>query len=211
VDDKLAVPLALASLAGFAIQQAVQILDPCIMAFVAWCKSRRTSKDLPGGMTDADFKKAVIAALSFGMGALVTYFSHIRLLVLLGEKYGGAVDFVVTALVVGAGTQAANSLQKFAEYAKDAMKPKPAVTVTVTPASAALAPGATIQFRAVVTNTENREVLWEVLHGEGGTIDQTGRYTAPATPGAYAICVTSRADPTKSAIAGVTVAKPAGV
>ena len=208
---QLATPLAIVSLTGFAIQQAIQILDPFIMAFVAWYKNYRTSKSLPGGMTDAEFKKAVIAALSFGMGAIVTSTTGIRLLVLLGTAYGGWMDFIVTALVVGAGTEAANTIVKFTTYAKDSIKPKPPVSVVMNQPALTLPPGATFQFRVVMANTENRAVTWEVLHGPaGGTIDQTGLYTASTAPGTYTVCATSQADPTKSAVATVTVAKPPG-
>ncbi len=65
------------------------------------------------------------------------------------------------------------------------------VTVEVVPPNAQLKPGEQLQFSAVVTGTANTAVSWEVLTAGGGTIDQTGLYTAPLTVGTYDIQSTS--------------------
>src|SRR5215213_3512202 len=62
--------VAIVFIIGFAIQQALQILDPFVMAAILFYKNSRPNKDLPGGMSDSDFKKAVMALLSFCFGAI---------------------------------------------------------------------------------------------------------------------------------------------
>ena len=61
----------------------------------------------------------------------------------------------------------------------------PQIVVKITPASAQLHPGQTVQFKATVTGTTNQNVVWQVNSTPGGnatvgTISSTGLYTAPA-------------------------------
>lgn len=80
------------------------------------------------------------------------------------------------------------------------------VVVTVSPPAPVLAPLAQRTFAATVTGTANVTVAWTVAEGDaGGTVTSGGAYTAPAATGKYHVVVTSVADPTKSAIATVTV------
>ena len=81
----------------------------------------------------------------------------------------------------------------------------PAVSVSVSPASANIATGASQQFTATVTGTTNTAVTWSAT---GGTISANGMYTAPSTAGTYSVRATSVADSTKSAAATVTVTAP---
>jgi hypothetical protein len=65
--------------------------------------------------------------------------------------------------------------------------PSAAVTVSVGPKTVSLAPGGTQKFTATITDPDNAGVTWSVAGtsctGAGcGTIDETGLYTAPATP-----------------------------
>ena len=82
------------------------------------------------------------------------------------------------------------------------------VTVVVTPSTITLAQGATQQFTAMVSGTQNTAVTWSV---NGGTLaSSTGTpvtYTAPNTPGTYSATATSVADPTQSATATITVSE----
>jgi acyl-coenzyme A thioesterase PaaI-like protein len=79
-------------------------------------------------------------------------------------------------------------------------------TVAVSPATAALASGATQAFTATVIATGDTNFTWSVQEGAaGGTIDATGLYTAPGTPGVFHVLATSVADPTQVGIAVVTV------
>ena len=83
------------------------------------------------------------------------------------------------------------------------------VTISVSPVSTTLAPGAIQQFAATVTGTTNTSVTWNIQEGSaGGTITSGGLYTAPSTPGTYHVVVTSQAENTKSATAVVTVTTP---
>lgn len=78
----------------------------------------------------------------------------------------------------------------------------PAVSVSVAPASANIATGATQQFTATVSGSANTAVTWSAT---GGTISASGVYTAPSTAATYTVKATSVADPSKSASATVTV------
>jgi hypothetical protein len=51
-------------------------------------------------------------------------------------------------------------------------------------------------------------VTWSVATAGGGSVSASGLYTAPATAGTYQLRATSSADPTKQAIAVVTVSAP---
>jgi hypothetical protein len=90
------------------------------------------------------------------------------------------------------------------------------VTLTVTPSSANIRAGATFTFTATVTGSSNSDVTWAVNSSAGGsstlgTIDSTGKYTAPATlpsPNTVTVSATSAADPTKSDSSAVTLLNP---
>src|SRR5207248_705930 len=82
------------------------------------------------------------------------------------------------------------------------------VTVSVSPASANIAPGATQQFTATVQGTTNTAVTWSVDSVQGGsstagTISTNGLYTAPSASGTHTVTATSQADTTKSSSATV--------
>ena len=91
------------------------------------------------------------------------------------------------------------------------------VAVSVAPAYAFLAPGASQQFTVGVSGTPDAAVTWTVtsaVAGQGcsgaacGTINSSGLYTAPASapsPNAIAIVATSQADSSKSAAASAAV------
>ncbi|HTL97734.1 MAG TPA: hypothetical protein VL181_02915 [Holophagaceae bacterium] len=84
-----------------------------------------------------------------------------------------------------------------------------AVTVNVQTAQVSIAPAAVTltastqqKFSAIVGGAVNTGVTWSVT---GGAVNGTGTYTAPATPGDYAVVATSSADPSKSVLAAVHV------
>ena len=86
-----------------------------------------------------------------------------------------------------------------------------AVSVTVSPSTANIAPNMTAQFTASVQNNSDQSVVWSVDGTIGGsatagTISTAGLYTAPGTTGQHTVTATSNADNTKSANAIVTVA-----
>ncbi len=81
-----------------------------------------------------------------------------------------------------------------------------AVSIAVSPAQISLAPGASWQFQAVVTNASLAGVTWSVAEGgAGGTIDQRGLYTAPKTSGSDTVIATSVAAAGVSGSASVTI------
>lgn len=84
--------------------------------------------------------------------------------------------------------------------------PPPPVTVAVNPATAATNSCQSLTFSATVTGSSNTAVTWTVQEGAaGGAVTAAGVYTAPANAGVYHVVGTSQADPTKSAVATVTV------
>ena len=76
---------------------------------------------------------------------------------------------------------------------------QPPIQVTLSPTAATLQPGQTQQF------TANTAVTWTAT---GGTISTTGLFTAGAAAGSFSVKATSTADPTKFAIASITVQQP---
>jgi uncharacterized protein YjdB len=84
--------------------------------------------------------------------------------------------------------------------------PTTEVTVSIQPAALTLLIGRSETFRATVTGTDNKSVIWSIQEREGaGSITDAGRYTAPIRPGIYHIVATSKANTAKKAVATVTV------
>ncbi len=89
-----------------------------------------------------------------------------------------------------------------------ALAPPIGVNVSINPTTATVLTGAIAQFTASVTGSTNTSVNWTATGG--GTVTDTGLFTAPATPGTSIVKATSVADPTKSAEAIVTVRTDGG-
>ncbi|HUE42785.1 MAG TPA: aryl-sulfate sulfotransferase [Candidatus Sulfotelmatobacter sp.] len=88
------------------------------------------------------------------------------------------------------------------------------ISVTVSPATATVTSGGTVQFTATVTgDSSNAGVTWSVSSASptSGTIDATGKFTAASVTKATTATVvaTSKTDTTKSASATVTINPPA--
>lgn len=96
------------------------------------------------------------------------------------------------------------------------LNPPAPVTIAISPTVITVAPAATQQFNATVSNSSNTAVTWQVNGVTGGnstagTISATGLYTAPASipnPANVTVTAISQADTSKSALAQVTVASP---
>ncbi len=86
-----------------------------------------------------------------------------------------------------------------------------AVAVAVEPASAQVAPGGSAEFAATVTGAADTSVVWDVIETGGGSVDTTGLYTAPLTTGVFHVRATSRAAPSVSGQAEVTIVPPVAV
>jgi Tol biopolymer transport system component len=80
-----------------------------------------------------------------------------------------------------------------------------AVTVAVSPNQAWLQVGTTRQFTARVGGSDDARVIWSVQEQNGGTIDQTGLYTAPPGEGIFHVVAVNEADSTAEGVATVTV------
>ena len=93
------------------------------------------------------------------------------------------------------------------------------VSVTISPLSATVGAGGMQQFTAVVQNTSNTAMTWQVNGVTGGnatvgTIFSSGLYTAPAavqSTTTVTVTAVSQADPTKSASASVTITAVIGM
>jgi hypothetical protein len=87
--------------------------------------------------------------------------------------------------------------------------PPAQISVSISPSSATVSPGAQQQFAALVVGTSNTAVSWKVTGGAAnGTISTAGLYTAPATvpnPALVTVTATSQADSSKIGSATVTV------
>jgi len=94
----------------------------------------------------------------------------------------------------------------------------PPISVTISPLTVTLQPGASQQFTATVTPSANSAVTW-TINGKAsdptnGTLTSGGLYTAPATfPGTNTVTIAavSQADPQRSAQATVTLVQPIAV
>ena len=87
----------------------------------------------------------------------------------------------------------------------------PPVRISVTPGIVSLPAGGTQQFTATVANASNTGVTWTLNSAGAGSISATGLYAAPATLNGQTVSVlaTSKADPTQSAAATLTLGVPA--
>jgi sec-independent protein translocase protein TatA len=99
---------------------------------------------------------------------------------------------------------------------KDAIRggiEKPTVSVRLSPSSATVPLNGTLQFTATVVGGASTEVSWGVNGMSGGdamlgTISSSGLYAAPSLmppSSSVSVTATSRADPTASAAAAVTI------
>jgi hypothetical protein len=97
--------------------------------------------------------------------------------------------------------------------------PPPSISVAVSPSTANVRVGNSASFSATVSGTTNTAVSWSVNDTPGGssllgTIDSSGKYTAPATlpsPNILTVKATSSADTSKSSTSSVTLMNPTPV
>lgn len=208
VPSQLGEATALVSIVGFAIQQALQMLDSFVSALIDWLKAKEPAGNLPGHLTDVDFKKSVMALLSFFVGlGTVLALPALQLLQYVGIKDSGLrtriLDILISALVFGAGTEGANTALKYFGYVKDARK-KPVIVLDVVPKTVTVSKGGTVQFLVSAKDGGESSAEWRILTG-GGNISPAGLYTAPETAGTYQVAAVSTVDLSAVAIATVTV------
>lgn len=91
--------------AGFAVQQLLELLDPVLDKLIA-----------------KDWKKIVLGLVALSIGLLLAIETPISVLRSLELKVDVWIDRGVTALVLSAGTQGFNSIQKYLGAAKEGKK-----------------------------------------------------------------------------------------
>ena len=78
-------------------------------------------------------------------------------------------------------------------------------TSAIDPAHARVAPGAGIDFTVRMKGLTNGAMRWSIREPDGGTITETGHYTAPGRAGTFHLKATSVEDPSLTAQATVNV------
>jgi hypothetical protein len=104
-------------------------------------------------------------------------------------------SFTVTATSMADNTKSASAAITVAQAPGT-------IAVKVSPASVNVQTGGTQQFSDTVTGTSDTAVTWTA---NGGSVNSSGLYTAPATTGSFTVTATSAADNSKSASAAITV------
>src|SRR5262245_62909674 len=107
---------ALVSLVSFALQQFLQLIDPLfsrISGLHEDADKKTTAADA------ANNKKAVMGVFSVAIGLILV--SLVDDLKVLTSNYH-VLNTIVSAFVVGAGTEASNTVQKLLSYTKDKIK-----------------------------------------------------------------------------------------
>jgi hypothetical protein len=119
-------------------------------------------------------------------------------------KLSGFYAFMIS---VSDNSRTAQGLQRLAITVNRPSTTVQSVQVAISPASFTLAPGASHQFVAEVSNASNPDVTWSA---SAGTITATGLFTAANVnaPAIVQLIATSQADPDKRAIASVIVSAP---
>lgn len=80
-------------------------------------------------------------------------------------------------------------------------------SITITPSSVTVYTGGVQQFAVTVVGISNTAVTWTIREGAtGGTIDASGKYTAPMAPGTYHVVAQSQANVSLSTSATIIVA-----
>ena len=184
VEMSVSSTLAEISLVGFAIQQTLQILDPFIEMI-----AKKTI-----------WKKAIMGSGAFVLGLVVVYGCDLDLLRFVGVAHNTFTS-IVSAGVFSAGTEGANTVQKYFGYVKEA-KAAFQVAVSILPSTLSLRVGNSAQFIAAVTGG-NAEVEWSVADSTLGAVTQTGLFTASAEGTCY-VFARNKANP---AIVGTAIVK----
>jgi len=209
--------VALVFIGGFAIQQFLQLIDFLIEVLINRIIDQNGNI---WGVSPTVFKKSLMIGLASGLGILAAVLGNIRILSLafppcvgtdcpkvdpdLVLKAHESLDFVISGLVIGSGTEAVNTLMKFLGYIKESQKAS-IIEISINPPSVSIVKGETVDFIAIVRNGNSSEVGWSVVQGNGGTIDESGKYSAPNVKGTFQIRAISKEDNTKIAVSIVTV------
>ena len=104
------------SIVSFAIQQLLQLLDPLVSLIPGLHEDQKTAEA-------ANWKKALMGLLAVLCGVIaVQLVDGLRVLTSAGVTNHPNLDILVSSLVVGAGTEASNTVQKILSYGKNKVK-----------------------------------------------------------------------------------------
>jgi hypothetical protein len=192
---------------GFAIQQIIQILDGVTSYFANQWLKRSTNPN----ETYADYKKIICTWISNILGGLVSLgmFGHVPIIgnnLISGETTRNIVNCLLLGLMLGTGTDGANSLLKYLGYAKDAAKSVSSVTVQLPVSSVSVSPGANVSLFGSAQNSADPSIKWQMLNPTAGSSLEGSVYTAPTNAGTYYLMATANSDPMATAILTVSVA-----
>jgi hypothetical protein len=191
--------MALLTVAGFAVQRILELLDPLFY----WLS--KIVLRMKADLDEKTVKSWLMNTVAILLGWLIASIDDHQLPLFNSTLLSD----LVLALAISVGTNAANSLLKYGEHAKEARKieVQPLPEIKITPASTTVSKLSSLSFLASVTGTDNKNVEWRILEtSDGGTIDsKTGVYTAPNKEGIYHVAAVSEANPEAMATATVTV------
>ena len=202
--------LAVISISGFAVQRSLDVLDFAVVFLAFWIKKLLDNfPRLSGGdVAELDVKKWLTALIGFGVGLLIMSFTKIKIVSALNDQWQ-TIDLFVGALAISGGSEGFNSVLKFANSAKEARKieVRPLPEVKVTPATATVKTGASIQILASVAGTDNKAVTWKLLEQvAGASVDpNTGVFTAPGSTGTFHVTAISQDNSDALAVATIMV------
>ncbi len=194
-ESNYASALALVSLGGFALQQGLQIVDPLVTI---------VSRLLPGNLDETAKKRFSMGLLSLAFGLIISFIGNIKVFSLIGVSISGPMDVLLSALVLSAGTEGANSFQKYVNYVKEARKPQQ-IELTIVPASLSLSTGQAAKLMCAVTTDGDPSVEWMLVQPAMGQISSDGQFTAGPTKGPCTVVAKSRSNPGKLSYATITI------
>ena len=138
--------------AGFSLQRLLEILDPLVTRIIG-----------------DERKRIVLGLLSLAVGLLLAFALDLHVLTKLGVTLSprmGYLDYLVTALIVSAGTEGFNSILKFLSYKKEE--------------SEATATTEKIKVNAAWTNAASRLSLDEALNAHASLENNLPEFTPGA-------------------------------
>ncbi len=198
--------MAVFGLLSFAVQRLLELFDPLVSAIATSAAARVASE----GVDQDAAKKWFMGLAALIVGGVFALVSGVRLLSYINTAhagFGNYGDLFVTALVLGAGTEGANTALKYFGYVKDARKlDQPTATaLSILPPEITVDPGGSVQLAALSSAGSDVKVRWLLMDVGGGSIDPLGVYTAPAAAGTFRLMAVSEKDPTQMGVAVITV------
>jgi hypothetical protein len=152
--------------------------------------------DLTAAVTALQGQLAALQTVDAALDAAVSQLSA-------GGVSPAAIEGIVATLSAASASLKPIVADIGAQTAKIQPPPPAATSVSVSPATATIAVGATQQFSASVAGTTTQVVTWSA---SAGSIDQTGLFTAPATAGSATSTAASQQTPAVTGTASVSFA-----